>query len=140
MSILFKEPKEVVMDFISQACELHGKHSPQITKLLRDADDARHEAIKIYRLKHKKLCEQFGFNITEHNFSETSYQSPSAYENYVVAKVEKLSPTKVKVFTRIPRKRLPPMIVFYLELQEGQWKILKARKLQDDKEYAIWCL
>jgi hypothetical protein len=138
MSISFKEPKEVVTAFIGQACELNDRHSPRINEM-RSTNNPYDELIRAYRLEHKKLCEQFGFNITKHNFSETSYHSPSTYENYVVAKVEKLSPQKVKVFTRIPRKRIPPMIIFYLELQEGQWKIIKVRELRGDKEFSVWC-
>jgi hypothetical protein len=148
------EPDIVVQNFISQVCQLYDQHHPKLKKLYKLFDkfaynekipeDKRKQysdqfwyAVRIWRLEHKKLCENFGFKMTEHNFSEKSYESPLFYNEQKVIKVENISPTKVKVFTEHlkGRKEGGSPLVFYLELKKGNWKGTKLRRLDcDDKE------
>jgi hypothetical protein len=150
------EPDVVVQNFIFQVCQLYDRHNPQLGKLhklLFNSETPLEErnkyndlyseqfwnAVRIWRLEHKKLCENFGFKMTEHNFSETSYQSPLLYNEQKVIKVENISPTKVKVFTEHLKGQMGqmPPLVFYLELKEGNWKGTKLRMVDiDNKEFS----
>jgi hypothetical protein len=146
------EPELVVKNFISQVCQLYGQHSPEIDRIDQLAHDKniptdkRNEynkqfwdAVRCWRREHKKLCEDFGFKITEHNFTEANYSRPLLYDKQKVVKVETLSPTKVKVFTKHARKKSFPL-VFYLENKDGIWKATKVRRIDlDDKEFSPSC-
>jgi hypothetical protein len=152
------EPDVVVQNFISQVCQLYDQHHPKLKELYelfdkfafdqkipegeREKYDYQFwEAVRIWRLEHKKLCENFGFKMTEHNFSEKSYQTPLLYDKQKVIKVEKLTSTKMKVFTEHPKGRREggSPLVFYLELKEGNWKGTKLRRLDCDNKEVSPC-
>jgi hypothetical protein len=149
-TISFKSPKDIVEGYIIQVSELFDKHSPKIRELFKLSDEAdknkdisdkekygnmKNELIKKYRQEHRKICEQFEIKLTKHNFSETLFCLPS-YAYHRVRSVETISPTKIKIFTRVPRKK-KGTCVFYLDLIKEKWTITKYRYIDwEGKEAA----
>lgn len=145
-------PEDVVADFIKQANVLFDKHGPKIKEWLdkrgqKDVPEKEREkffekfdkSVRKYREKHKSLCESFGIKITPSHFSETRFEWPCPYTGHEVKKVQKESPTKVKVFTKTPRKTYNTNMVFDLEWKKGVWIPTKLRYIIGKKEEStIW--
>jgi hypothetical protein len=151
-------PKKIVEEFISQACSLFDQHSEHIKELgiLKKNNKKNKEletkyqnmywdAVRLWRQEHKKLCESFGFKITEQNFSSSCYRSPIIYNKHKVMSEENISPKKTKIFTENldPKDNDGIILVFYCELKQDRWIISKLREIHkiDDptKEQAPWC-
>jgi hypothetical protein len=159
---IFNSPKELVENYIIQASEVFDKHSPRISELIQlefkdfnsnfkkkngnyvniqdnkekeKRDAIRKELIRTYRNELRKVCEQFGIKLTKYNFSDTGF-GPLPYAYHRVRKIETISPTKIKIFTRVPRKK-KGTCVFYLDLVKEKWTITKYRYIDwEGKEAA----
>jgi hypothetical protein len=161
ITVSFTNPKELVENYIIQASDVFDKYSPRISELIRlkvkdfnasfskkkknvdvqddkdekrKRDEIREELIRNYRSELRKVCEQFGIKLTKYNFSDTGF-GPLNYAQHRVREIETISPTQVKVFTGVPRKK-KGTCVFYLDLINDKWSITKYRIIEDNKEVA----
>jgi hypothetical protein len=143
-TVSFSTPKELVENYIIQASEIYDKYYPPISELIVDVPDddeqerrdkVRKELIRTYRSELRKVCEQFEIKLTKYNFSDTGF-GPLYYAHQRVREIETISPTQIKVFTRVPKKK-KGTCVFYLDLVKDKWTITKYRYIDwEGKEAA----